>query len=78
MENANSMENSNRRTPLYDAHAKAGGKIIDFHGWLLPVQYSGILREHENVRTKAGLFDVSHMGEIESAAAMPLSSSRAC
>jgi aminomethyltransferase len=65
MENANSMENSNRRTPLYDAHAKAGGKIIDFHGWLLPVQYSGILREHENVRTKAGLFDVSHMGEIE-------------
>ena len=59
------MEKANRKTPLYDAHVKAGGKIIDFHGWLLPVQYSSILKEHENVRTKAGLFDVSHMGEIE-------------
>lgn len=59
------MEISNRKTPLYDAHVKAGGKIIDFHGWLLPVQYGSIIREHENVRTKAGLFDVSHMGELE-------------
>lgn len=40
-------------------------KMIDFYGWLLPVQYSSILKEHENVRTRAGLFDVSHMGEIE-------------
>jgi aminomethyltransferase len=54
-----------KRTPLYDAHVKAGGKLVDFHGWLLPIQYAGILKEHENVRTKAGLFDVSHMGEIE-------------
>ena len=54
-----------KRTPLYDAHVKAGGKLADFHGWLLPIQYAGILKEHENVRTKAGLFDVSHMGEIE-------------
>lgn len=54
-----------RKTPLYEAHAAAGGKIVDFHGWLLPVQYGGILKEHECVRTKAGLFDVSHMGEIE-------------
>lgn len=54
-----------RRTPLYDAHVKAGGKMVDFHGWLLPIQYAGILKEHENVRTRAGLFDVSHMGEIE-------------
>lgn len=59
------MENTIRKTPLYDAHVKAGGKMIDFHGWLLPVQYSSILKEHENVRAKAGLFDVSHMGEIE-------------
>ncbi|HOJ79290.1 MAG TPA: glycine cleavage system aminomethyltransferase GcvT [Clostridiales bacterium] len=59
------MENTIRKTPLYEAHVKAGGKMIDFHGWLLPVQYSSILKEHENVRTKAGLFDVSHMGEIE-------------
>ncbi len=53
------------KTPLYEAHVAAGGKIVDFHGWLLPVQYGGILKEHESVRTKAGLFDVSHMGEIE-------------
>jgi aminomethyltransferase len=54
-----------RKTPLYEAHVAAGGKMVDFHGWLLPVQYAGILKEHECVRTKAGLFDVSHMGEIE-------------
>jgi aminomethyltransferase len=54
-----------KRTPLYDAHVKAGGRLVDFHGWLLPIQYAGILKEHENVRIKAGLFDVSHMGEIE-------------
>lgn len=59
------METVNRRTPLYESHIIAGGKMVDFHGWLLPVQYSGILHEHESVRTKAGLFDVSHMGEIE-------------
>lgn len=54
-----------KRTPLYEAHCKLGGKIIDFGGWELPVQYSGILEEHEHVRSAAGLFDVSHMGEIE-------------
>lgn len=57
--------NQPAKTPLYEVHVAAGGKIVDFHGWLLPVQYGGILKEHENVRTKAGLFDVSHMGEIE-------------
>lgn len=54
-----------QRTPLYEAHVGAGGKLIDFHGWMLPVQYGGILQEHECVRTGAGLFDVSHMGELE-------------
>jgi len=54
-----------QKTPLYDIHVAAGGKIVDFHGWLLPIQYAGILKEHECVRTKAGLFDVSHMGELE-------------
>ena len=54
-----------RKTPLYGEHLRAGGKIVDFHGWLLPIQYGSILREHENVRTAAGLFDVSHMGEME-------------
>lgn len=53
------------RTPLYDVYAKYGAKTIDFGGWELPVQFSGIKEEHEAVRTAAGLFDVSHMGEIE-------------
>lgn len=53
------------KTPLYEAHVKAGGKIVPFGGYLLPVQYtSGVIKEHMAVRTQAGLFDVSHMGEI--------------
>lgn len=54
-----------KKTPLYEAHVKVGAKLIDFGGWEMPVQYAGILEEHRAVRTKAGLFDVSHMGEIE-------------
>ena len=53
-----------KRTPLYENHRGLGGKIIDFGGWELPVQYSGIIEEHNQVRSAAGLFDVSHMGEI--------------
>ncbi|WP_312814090.1 glycine cleavage system aminomethyltransferase GcvT [Sedimentibacter sp.] len=53
-----------KQTPLYENHLELKGKIIDFGGWALPVEYTGILAEHEAVRTKAGLFDVSHMGEI--------------
>ncbi|MFJ8262115.1 glycine cleavage system aminomethyltransferase GcvT [Rummeliibacillus sp. NPDC094406] len=53
-----------KQTPLFDSYAKYGGKTIDFGGWDLPVQFSSIKAEHEAVRTKAGLFDVSHMGEI--------------
>ena len=53
-----------KQTPLYENHRQLGGKIVDFGGWALPVQYSGILEEHEAVRTQAGLFDVSHMGEL--------------
>ncbi|MDD4601774.1 Aminomethyltransferase [bioreactor metagenome] len=53
-----------RKTPLYDTHVKYGGKIVEFGGWLLPVQYSGVIEEHKAVRQKAGLFDVSHMGEV--------------
>ncbi|HSI67361.1 MAG TPA: glycine cleavage system aminomethyltransferase GcvT [Planococcus sp. (in: firmicutes)] len=52
------------RTPLFEEYSKYGGKTIDFGGWDLPVQFSSIKEEHEAVRTKAGLFDVSHMGEI--------------
>ena len=53
-----------KRTPIFDVYANYGGKTIDFGGWELPVQFSSIKAEHEAVRTKAGLFDVSHMGEI--------------
>jgi aminomethyltransferase len=54
-----------RRTSLYDAHVKAGGRMVPFAGWEMPVQYTGIVDEHVAVRTAAGLFDVSHMGELE-------------
>ena len=53
-----------RKTPLYAEHVKLGGKLVPFAGWLLPVQYSGVIAEHNAVRTACGLFDVSHMGEI--------------
>ncbi|MDR7522376.1 MAG: glycine cleavage system aminomethyltransferase GcvT [Armatimonadota bacterium] len=53
-----------RRTSLYDAHRAAGGRMVTFAGWQLPVQYTEITEEHQAVRTRAGLFDVSHMGEI--------------
>jgi aminomethyltransferase len=53
-----------RRTPLYDRHSAAGAKLVPFAGWEMPVQYEGIRQEHVAVRTGAGLFDVSHMGEI--------------
>jgi aminomethyltransferase len=53
-----------QRTPLFDAHVRAGARIVDFAGWEMPVQYAGILEEHAAVRERAGLFDVSHMGEV--------------
>jgi aminomethyltransferase len=53
-----------RRTPLYDTHVRAGARIVEFAGWEMPVQYAGVLDEHEAVRTRVGLFDVSHMGEV--------------
>lgn len=53
-----------KTTVYYEKHKEAGAKMIDFGGFLMPVQYSGIKQEHQAVRTAAGLFDVSHMGEI--------------
>ncbi len=53
-----------RKTPLYEEHVRLGGKIVPFAGWLLPVQYSGVITEHMAVREKCGIFDVSHMGEL--------------
>jgi glycine cleavage system T protein (aminomethyltransferase) len=53
-----------KKTPLHATHVALGARMIDFGGWDMPVQYSGILEEHRAVRERAGLFDVSHMGEI--------------
>ncbi len=53
------------RTPLHAAHERLGARMVPFAGWSMPVQYAGIVAEHRTVRTAAGLFDVSHMGEID-------------
>ena len=54
-----------RRTPLYESHVALGGRIVPFSGWDMPIQYSGILNEARAVRSKSGLFDVSHMGRLD-------------
>src|SRR5512137_1438814 len=54
-----------RKTALNSLHRRLGAKMVNFGGWDMPLEYSGILAEHIAVRTQAGLFDVSHMGEIE-------------
>src|SRR5213596_1960821 len=54
-----------RKTPLYARHCASSARMVPFGGWEMPVEYSGITAEHMAVRTRAGLFDVSHMGEIE-------------
>src|ERR1044071_5050591 len=53
-----------KRTPLFAAHLRAGGKLIEFGGWEMPVQYTSITDEHQTVRNAAGIFDISHMGEV--------------
>jgi aminomethyltransferase len=53
------------RTPLYERHVEAGARIVPFAGWEMPVQYEGVIQEHRAVREDCGVFDVSHMGEIE-------------
>ena len=57
-------EIESRHTPLYDEHLRSGGRLVPFAGYMMPVQYTSIVDEHRNVRTRAGLFDVSHMGEV--------------
>lgn len=54
-----------KRTPLYEAHKSLNAKMVSFHGWLLPIQYTSIIEEHNATRARAGLFDVSHLGKIE-------------
>ncbi|HET8579965.1 MAG TPA: glycine cleavage system aminomethyltransferase GcvT, partial [Nitrospiraceae bacterium] len=53
-----------KRTPLFDGHTASNAKLVDFSGWEMPIQYSGVVDEYQTVRTRAGLFDVSHMGRI--------------
>jgi aminomethyltransferase len=53
-----------KRTPLFASHQKLGGRLIEFGGWEMPVQYTSIMDEHQTVRTAAGVFDISHMGEV--------------
>ncbi len=59
------MSENLKRTPLYHIHKQLGARLIEFGGWEMPVQYSGIIDEHLTVRSNAGVFDLSHMGEIE-------------
>src|SRR5215470_11610822 len=54
-----------KKTPLYARHCRSNARMVPFGGWEMPVEYSGITAEHMAVRTRAGVFDVSHMGEIE-------------
>ncbi len=59
------MEQILQRTPLHDRHVALGARMVPFAGWEMPVQYEGVIQEHRAVRGDAGVFDVSHMGEIE-------------
>ena len=52
------------QTCLHDEHVKLGAKMVDFAGWHMPIQYTGIVSEHKSVRERVGIFDVSHMGQI--------------
>src|SRR5205814_2241134 len=56
-----------KKTPLYDEHVRLGAKMIPFGDWIMPVQYSGILDEHQAVRNNVGVFDISHMGQLVTA-----------
>lgn len=58
------MSGEPNRTPLYGAHVKLKARMVDFHGWVMPIQYAGIIEEHTAVRTRVGLFDLSHMGRV--------------
>src|SRR5581483_11242601 len=53
-----------KRTPLFELHQKLGGRLVEVGGWEMPVQYTSIMDEHQVVRKAAGIFDISHMGEV--------------
>src|SRR5256885_14850064 len=53
-----------KKTPLYDEHVRLGARMVPFGDWVMPVQYSGIIDEHQAVRRNVGVFDISHMGQL--------------
>ena len=57
-------ETAQKKTPLYDEHVRRGAKMVPFAGWLMPVQYTSIVEEHQAVRKNVGMFDISHMGQL--------------
>lgn len=57
--------NELKRVSLYNIHKELGAKLVEFAGWEMPLEYEGINKEHEKVRKSAGIFDVSHMGEVQ-------------
>ncbi len=57
-------EAADKKTPLYDEHVRLGAKMVPFAGWLMPVQYTSIVEEHQAVRNNVGVFDISHMGQF--------------
>src|ERR1700756_4483152 len=59
------MAQTLQRTPVHDRHVELGARMVPFAGWEMPVQYEGVIQEDRAVRTDAGVFDVSHMGEVE-------------
>ena len=59
------MAQTLQRTPLFERHVAAGARMVPFAGWEMPVQYEGVIPEHRAVRADCGVFDVSHMGELE-------------
>jgi len=57
-------EAAEKKTPLYQEHVRLGARMVPFGGWLMPVQYTGIVDEHQTVRNAIGMFDISHMGQF--------------
>ena len=57
-------EIAQKKTALYDEHVRLGAKIVPFAGWLMPVQYTSIVQEHQAVRNNVGIFDISHIGQL--------------
>src|SRR5438874_13065804 len=53
-----------KKTPFYDEHVRLGAKMVSFAGWVMPVQYTSIVQEHQAVRNTVGIFDISHMGQL--------------